>query len=132
MSWLAPVGERRRAGGLEGVLCLSSIFPICGSCRFNHDLLGRLAAAIPPARSDWPGAESEPLFIPQVVEVCRQSGIGYVVLIVLRGQPVPTPENLRWFPRSVAAYAEFRWGSLWRPTRCIRSRDYTAVGLART
>jgi 4-amino-4-deoxy-L-arabinose transferase-like glycosyltransferase len=56
-----------------------------------------------------PSAERDPLFNPQVLNVIRELGIEYVVFnSYFEDGLAPTPENVKWFPRSVDAYAAFR------------------------
>ncbi|MBI2826505.1 MAG: phospholipid carrier-dependent glycosyltransferase [Planctomycetia bacterium] len=56
-----------------------------------------------------PSAEREPLYGAGLVDALLQSGVEYVVLnSYFEDGLAATPENQRWFPRSVREYAGFR------------------------
>jgi 4-amino-4-deoxy-L-arabinose transferase-like glycosyltransferase len=72
-------------------------------------------------------SERTPIYSPQVVAVMLQNGIEYVVLnSYFEDSLAPTPENLRWFPNSVAAYQAFRVALEARGERVAAIAGYTA------
>jgi hypothetical protein len=68
------------------------------------DGYGARQYGLPEGRGASP--EREPIFAPQILDQARQASLQWVIVNSYVGnQFAPTPENLRWFPRSVAAYA---------------------------